>query len=72
MPSAQRVGPTDKTCGLDMTAEMLAVAWRNKEEAGIEQRRVHADLHGAFRSDDPTQPTVAGGPSTTTAWEPPK
>ncbi|MDP9342264.1 MAG: arsenite methyltransferase [Actinomycetota bacterium] len=32
--SARRVGPTGKVYGLDMTEEMLALALRNKEEAG--------------------------------------
>jgi arsenite methyltransferase len=34
--SAQRVGPTGKVYGLDMTDEMLELALRNKEEAGAE------------------------------------
>ncbi|CAN5683595.1 methyltransferase domain-containing protein [soil metagenome] len=34
--SAQRVGPTGKAYGLDMTDEMLALARRNKDEAGID------------------------------------
>src|SRR6201984_187205 len=33
--SAQRVGPTGKAYGLDMTDEMLALANRNKERAGV-------------------------------------
>jgi arsenite methyltransferase len=33
--SAQRVGPTGKAYGLDMTEEMLALALRNAREAGI-------------------------------------
>jgi SAM-dependent methyltransferase len=32
--SAKRVGPSGKVYGLDMTEEMLALALRNKEEAG--------------------------------------
>jgi SAM-dependent methyltransferase len=32
--SAKRVGPTGKVYGLDMTEEMLALAIRNREEAG--------------------------------------
>lgn len=34
--SAKRVGPTGKAYGLDMTDEMLALARKNKAEAGIE------------------------------------
>jgi ubiquinone/menaquinone biosynthesis C-methylase UbiE len=34
--SAQRVGPTGKAYGLDMTDEMLELARRNQREAGIE------------------------------------
>ncbi|MGH7584618.1 MAG: methyltransferase domain-containing protein, partial [Gemmatimonadales bacterium] len=34
--SAQRVGPTGKAYGLDMTDEMLELARRNKELAGVE------------------------------------
>ncbi len=34
--SAKRVGPTGKAYGLDMTDEMLALANRNKAEAGID------------------------------------
>jgi arsenite methyltransferase len=33
--SAKRVGPTGRAYGLDMTDEMLALAQRNAEEAGI-------------------------------------
>ena len=33
--SAQRVGPAGRAIGLDMTDEMLDLAWRNAEEAGI-------------------------------------
>ena len=33
--SAQRVGPTGKAYGLDMTDEMLALARRNQEAAGV-------------------------------------
>ena len=33
--SARRVGPTGKAYGLDMTAEMLALARRNAAEAGV-------------------------------------
>jgi arsenite methyltransferase len=33
--SARRVGPKGKAYGLDMTDEMLALAMRNKEEAGV-------------------------------------
>ena len=33
--SARRVGPTGKAYGLDMTDEMLALARRNAEEAGV-------------------------------------
>jgi len=34
--SARRVGPTGTAYGLDMTDEMLALARRNQEEAGVE------------------------------------
>jgi arsenite methyltransferase len=34
--SARRVGPTGKAYGLDMTDEMLALALKNKEEAGVD------------------------------------
>ena len=34
--SAQRVGPTGKAYGLDMTDEMLALARQNQREAGVE------------------------------------
>src|SRR5215470_14181992 len=34
--SAQRVGPTGKAYGLDMTDEMLALANENKQKAGVE------------------------------------
>lgn len=34
--SAKRVGPTGKAYGLDMTDEMLALAEKNKAEAGVE------------------------------------
>lgn len=34
--SAQRVGPTGKAYGLDMTDEMLALANQNKRKAGVE------------------------------------
>src|SRR5258706_1384264 len=34
--SAQRVGPTGKAFGLDMTEEMLALANENKRKAGLE------------------------------------
>lgn len=37
--SAKRVGPTGTAYGLDMTAEMLALARRNADEAGV--RNVH-------------------------------
>jgi arsenite methyltransferase len=33
--SAKRVGPTGKVYGLDMTEEMLALAIRNRDEAGV-------------------------------------
>ncbi len=33
--SARRVGPTGKAYGLDMTDDMLALANRNKEQAGV-------------------------------------
>ena len=33
--SAKRVGPTGKAIGLDMTDEMLALARRNAEQAGV-------------------------------------
>ena len=33
--SAQRVGPTGKAYGLDMTPEMLELAQRNKDKAGV-------------------------------------
>ena len=34
--SARRVGPTGKAYGLDMTDEMLALAWENQRKAGID------------------------------------
>jgi len=34
--SARRVGPTGKAYGLDMTDEMLALAWANQERASVE------------------------------------
>ena len=34
--SARRVGPSGKAYGLDMTDEMLELARRNQEEAGVE------------------------------------
>jgi arsenite methyltransferase len=34
--SAKRVGPTGKAYGLDMTDEMLALAYENKRKAGVE------------------------------------
>jgi arsenite methyltransferase len=34
--AAQRVGPAGYVYGLDMTDEMLAVAWRNAAKAGVE------------------------------------
>ena len=34
--SARRVGPTGKVYGLDMTPEMLELARRNQDEAGVE------------------------------------
>jgi ubiquinone/menaquinone biosynthesis C-methylase UbiE len=34
--SARRVGPTGKAYGLDMTDEMLALARKNQQEAGVE------------------------------------
>ena len=34
--SAKRVGPTGKAYGLDMTDEMLALAWENQRKAGID------------------------------------
>src|SRR5579864_2159403 len=34
--SAQRVGPTGKAYGLDMTDEMLALANENKRKSGVE------------------------------------
>ena len=43
--SAKRVGPTGKVYGLDMTEEMLALAIRNRDEAGCDQRRVPEGLH---------------------------
>src|SRR5450755_3508598 len=33
--SARRVGPTGKVYGLDMTEEMLALAIKNRDEAGV-------------------------------------
>ena len=33
--SARRVGPTGKAYGLDMTDEMLDLARRNQQEAGV-------------------------------------
>lgn len=33
--SARRVGPSGRAIGLDMTDEMLALAWRNAREAGV-------------------------------------
>ena len=43
---ARRVGPTGKVYGLDMTEEMLALAIRNRDEAGSDERRV---LKGLYR-----------------------
>jgi SAM-dependent methyltransferase len=34
--SARRVGPTGKAYGLDMTDEMLALAWENQRKAGVD------------------------------------
>jgi SAM-dependent methyltransferase len=34
--SAKRVGPTGKAYGLDMTDEMLALAWANQARAGVD------------------------------------
>src|SRR3954471_18054195 len=34
--SARRVSPGGKAYGLDMTHEMLALAWENQEKAGVE------------------------------------
>jgi arsenite methyltransferase len=34
--SAKRVGPMGKAYGLDMTDEMLALAWENQKKAGVE------------------------------------
>lgn len=34
--SARRVGPSGKAYGLDMTDEMLALAWENQRKAGVE------------------------------------
>ena len=34
--SARRVGPSGKAYGLDMTDEMLELARRNRDEAGVE------------------------------------
>jgi arsenite methyltransferase len=34
--SARRVAPGGKAYGLDMTDEMLELAWRNRAEAGVE------------------------------------
>jgi len=34
--SARRVGPTGKAYGLDMTDEMLALAWENQRKAGVQ------------------------------------
>ena len=38
--SAQRVGPTGKAYGLDMTDEMLALARENQAKSGADERRV--------------------------------
>ena len=38
--SAQRVGPTGKAYGLDMTDEMLALANENKRKAGVGKCRI--------------------------------
>jgi arsenite methyltransferase len=34
--SAKRVGPTGKAYGLDVTDEMLELAWENQQQAGVE------------------------------------
>ena len=39
--SARSVGPTGKAIGLDMTDEMLALARRNADEAGVENLEFH-------------------------------
>jgi arsenite methyltransferase len=43
--SSRRVGPTGKVYGLDMTDEMLALAQRNLDEAGVDNVEL---LHGVI------------------------
>ena len=50
--SARRVGPTGFAYGLDMTDEMLALAEKNKAEAGAENVAV---LERAYRGDPPAR-----------------
>src|SRR5580704_17541826 len=45
--SAQRVGPTGKAYGLDMTDEMLALARANQKKAGVENVEF---LHGTMEN----------------------
>ena len=60
--SAQRVGPTGKAIGLDMTDEMLDLARRNAEQAGASNvdRAVRARPHRrwACLSADQRDPRV--------------
>jgi arsenite methyltransferase len=48
--SARRVGPTGKAIGLDMTDEMLALARRNAERAGVENVEFRAVTSSRSRS----------------------
>ena len=47
--SARRVGPTGKAIGLDMTDEMLALAQRNADEAGV----TNVEFHKGYIEDIP-------------------
>jgi arsenite methyltransferase len=47
--SAQRVGPTGKSIGLDMTDEMLDLARSNAEQAGL--ANVESDMDATTRAD---------------------
>jgi len=51
--SARRVGPTGKVYGLDMTEEMLSLAWRNAREAGATNVEfLHGHLEAIPLPDD--------------------
>ena len=47
--SAQRVGPTGRAYGLDMTDEMLELARRNQQEAGLENVEFLRERSRTFR-----------------------